>query len=265
MELWAIVIGIAVAVGLGAYLHNRKPAGMGRALQAVAIVAAGALSAAVAGVGLKYLASSDRAPAIEAAMQTMRETHLLGLVLKENPALDARFREAIEAELRAPTRIGPQRTFVVGGEVRRDIIIPALRRADDATALRAITAMQAFTKHLQGSNVALCKEFGVVGLQQPGRLDAAGAALFKRALGAQEEAYLSGKSRPVAPQQITDQEVRRLLTDAGYTAADFETLTALGKTSDADGCAATVKLYMAPTLLPPRQGGVLARYLLTIS
>jgi len=265
MEIWATIVGIAVAVAVAAYLHGRKPAGMGRAPQLAVIAAAAALSAAVTAVSLKYLASRNDAPAIEQALQVVREAPLVGLVLKENAAVEARFRQAIEAELKAPTKNGPQRTFIVGGEVRRDYIVPALRNADDAAALGATEALHAFVKFLQGTNVALCKEFGLIGIQQPNRLDGNGGALFRRALKAQEDAYLNGRTRPAAPPPIAEQEVRGLLTEAGYTAADFDQLAALAKSSDAEGCAVTVKLYAAPALLPPRRGGVLARYLLTIS
>ncbi|MBI3199455.1 MAG: hypothetical protein HYZ40_18480 [Rhodospirillales bacterium] len=300
MENWAIAvgIGIAAALGVGAFLLARKPAGMGRALQVVAIVAAGGLAAAVAGAGLTYLqssrgidtssdratatewalqvirdlrsslgigTSSDRATATEQALQVIRDAPLVGLVLKENPALETRFREAIEAELRNPTKDGPLRTYVVGAEVRRDMIVPALRSADDATALKAIEAMQDFVRHLQVTDAALCKEFGLMGIQQPARLDSAGGTLFKRALAAQEQAYLNGKTRPATPQQISDDEVSRLLTEAGYTTDDFLKLAMLAQSSAANGCAIVVKLYAAPTRLPPQRGGILARYLLTVS
>ena len=266
MEIWATIVGIAAAVAVAAYLHARKPAGMGRAMQLVVIAAAAALSAGATGVGLTYLASRDTASAVEEALQVVREAPLVGLVLKENAAVEARFRQAIEAELKEPTKNGPQQTFIVGGEVRRDFIVPALRNADDASALGAITAMHAFVKYLQGTNVAVCKDFGLIGIQQPNRLDSNGGALFRRALAAQEEAYLNGRARPAAPQQqITGPEVMRLLTDAGFTAADFDTLATLAKSSDVEGCAITVKLYAVPALLPPHSGGILARYLLSIS
>lgn len=267
MGFWATIVGIAaaVAVAVAAFLHGRKLAGLGRGLELAVIAAAAALSAAVTGVGLKYLESQDHALAVEQALQVVREAPLVGLVLKENLAVEARFRRAIEAELKEPTKNGPQRTFVVGGEVRRDIIVPALRNADDTAALGAVAALHSFVKYLQGTNVGLCKEFGQIGMQQPNRLDGNGGALFRRALKAQEDAYLNGRARPAAPPPIADQEVRGLLTDAGYTAADFDRLAALAKSSDAEGCAATVKLYAAPALLPPQRGGVLARYLLTIS
>lgn len=268
MEIWATIAGIAVAVAVAAYLHARKPAGMGRATQLVVIAVAAALSAAVTGFGLKYLASRESASAIEEALQVVREAPLVGLVLKENAAVEARFRQAIEAELKSPTKIGPQQTFIVGGEVRRDFIVPALRNADDTSALGAIAAMHAFVKYLQGTNLVLCKEFGLVGIRQPNRLDGNGGALFRRALSAQEEAYLNGRARPAAAaqqQQITSEEVIRLLTETGFTTADFNTLAALAKSTDAEGCAVTVKLYAAPALLPPQSGGILARYLLSIS
>lgn len=272
MEDWGIALGIAVASGVGAYFYSRTATRTGRLRQALAAVVAAALAAVLASAGMKYLRDSeslavfsDQPSTIDQAMQTIRESPLLGLVLRENPALDARFREALEAELKTPTKAGPPRSFLMGAEVRRDIIAPTLRRADDAAALAAINAMQAFVKHLQDTNVALCRDFGLLGIQQPDRLDATAATLFKRALAAQEEAYVNGKARPVAPQQITNQEVHKLLADAGYTPADFDRLAALNKSSNEEGCSATVKLYQAPTLLLPERGGTLARYLLTVS
>src|SRR3954463_15641585 len=142
MEIWATLVGIAVAVAVATYFNRAKPAGMGRVLQLVVIAGAAALSAALVGFGLKYLTTENNAPAVEAALQVVREAPLVGLVLRENPEVETRFRRAIEEELKNPTKNGPQRTFVVGGEVRRDIIIPALQNADDATALGAIKAMQ---------------------------------------------------------------------------------------------------------------------------
>lgn len=272
MEDWGIALGIAVAAGVGAYSYSRKSTRTGRLRQVLAALVAAAVAALLASAGMKYLGdseslgvASDQTATIDQAMKAIRETPLLGLVLRETPALDLRFRDALEADMKNPAKAGPSRSYIVGGEVRRDIIAPTLRRADDAAALDAIKAMQAFAKHLQATNVPLCREFGLLGLQQPARLDATGAALFKRALQAQEEAYVNGKARPVAPQQITSQEVHRLLEEAGYIAADFENLAALTKASDPEGCAATVKLYQAPTLLPPSRGGALARHLLTVS
>lgn len=272
MENWGLALGIAVAAGVGAYFYSKKPTLKGRLGQALAAVVAAALVAVLASAGMKYFSdseslgvASDQPAAIDQSMRAIRETPLVGLVLRETPALDLRFREAIEADMKNPPKVAPPRSFIVGAEVRRDIIAPTLRRADDAAVLDAINSMQAFVKHLQATNVPLCREFGLIGLPQPGRLDATGAALFKRALTAQEEAYVNGKSRPAAPQQITNQEVHKLLEEAGYTAADFESLAALTKSSDQEGCAATLKLYQAPTLLPPARGGALARHLLTIS
>lgn len=272
MENWGLALGIAFAAGVGAYFYSKKATGAGRLRQALAAVVAAALAAVLASVGMKYLRDTESLPvlsgqtaAIDQAMASIRETPLLGLVLKENPALDARFREALKAEMENPAKIGPPRSFIVGGEVRRDIIVPTLRRADDAAALDAIKAMQAFVKHLQDTNVALCREFGLLGLQQPGQLDATGAALFKQALSVQEQAYVNGKAQSVTPVQVTNQDVHKLLEEAGYTPTDFENLAALTKSSSQEGCAVTVKLYQAPTLLPPARGGALARYLLTVS
>ncbi len=55
MENWGIVLGIAVAAGVGAYFYGRKPTRTARLRQALAAVAAAALSAALASAGMKYL------------------------------------------------------------------------------------------------------------------------------------------------------------------------------------------------------------------
>jgi hypothetical protein len=264
MEIWATIVGIAAAVATAAYFY-KTPSTLPRALQIMLIAASAAASAAVVGFGLKYLGLNDNSAGVEQGLQVVREAPLIGLVLKENPAVEARFRAAIEAELKNPTRNGIPRTFVVGGEVRRDYILPAIRSADDATALEAIKAMQAFVKHLQTTNPALCKEFGMIGIQHPNQLSNDGGALFRKALSAQEDAFLNGRTRPPTPQKLPDQEVTKLLTEAGFSAADFEKVVGLTKLSEADGCAIIAKLYAAPTLLPPARGGILARYLLTLS
>lgn len=201
----------------------------------------------------------------EQALRQAEELPLIRLVVKENPSVDAEFRAAIEAERQNPTKDGPNRMFRVGAEVRKKYILPALVNADDPHILAAVKLMQDFTQHLQKSSPATCYEFGKIGLQRPEELDNEGAAIFKQVLAAQEDAYLNGKSASTKRTRPSDNDVSHALAEAGYTAADFKQLANYATLSQADGCAATVKLYSAAGLLPTERGAMVARYLLTIA
>jgi len=235
----------------------------------VIVVAAVALVAAFVTTGgvdevLRRLGRMTGAD-VEIALKQVEELPLVRLVIKENPSVDVEFRKAIEAEREHPTTSGPTRMFLVGAEVRKRYIVPALGNADDQHALAAVKLLQELTLHLQKTSPDTCFEFGKIGLQRPDKLDEAGRAIFKRALAAQEDAYLNGKAakdkRPL-PSQL---DVTRALTEAGYTPDDFRKLSGFAALSETDGCAATVKLYSAPAQLPAEHGAPVARYLLTVA
>jgi hypothetical protein len=137
-----------------------------------------------------------------------------------------------------------------------------LRNTDDASALAANKSVQDIAKHLQAKDVALCTEFGKVGIRDPKRLDSEGYKLLMRVAEAQEAAYRNGRTA-AARTLPTDEEAGQLLAKAGLNQQDFEMLAKLDKLSDADACATTVKLASAPQRLPTAEGSLLARYLLT--
>lgn len=266
MELTGIIVGIVVAIALGTYIRSRRTGQPIRPAQIASIAAAAAIGAAIASFGWTFLRQQldgTTAGDVDRAMQTIHETPLLRLVAAENPAIDARFRKALEEKARNPQE-GTQKLFDLGAEIRRQYIVPVLRNADDSTALAAIRSTEALTLQLQRTDTALCKQFGETGIQNPEKLDPQAAVLFKQALSAQEEAYRNGKVQTVVRPSTSDQELARALTEAGYRAADFDTLATFATLPPAAACAATVKLYAAPALLPPERGAVLARYLLTV-
>ena len=270
MELIGIIVGIFVAVGLGAYLRSRRTGQPIGPLQVASIAAAAAIGAAIVGFGWAYLrphlqgpSAAEQAAAVDRALRTIQETPLLGLVAAENPAIEARFRKALEEQVKDPQG-GTQKLFELGAEIRRQFIVPVLKNADDAAALNASRSVQELAVHLQKTDLPICQQFGATGIQRPERLDSESLALFKRALAAQENAYRNGKAQTVARPTVSDQDLARVLTEAGYTPADFDTLAHFNKLSPAEACDATVKLYAAPFLLPPDRGAVLARYLLTV-
>lgn len=269
MENYGAIIGFAIALALGAYFRSRHPAASRprKFMQWIAILVVAAAAAAVGSLGGSYVHKVAGGPTksdIDRAVQVITDYPLIQLVVSENPALEAKVRAAAEEELRHPNASFPKPTNKVGVEIRQQYIVPALRNADDAVALSAVASLQEIAAHLQATNVNLCREFGVSGVQDPGKLDAEGHALFIKSLAAQEEAYRNGKTAK-PKQSIRAEDVSGLLGKSGYTPADFEQLKDFAKLSAQQGCAATVKLYSAPGRLPAAPGGQLARWLLTLS
>jgi hypothetical protein len=268
MEYFGAIAGVAIAVALGAWLRSKYPAAspFSRFMQWGAILVVAAAAAAVGSVGGNYVRQVAGGPAtedIDRAVQQTKAFPLVGLVVSENPSLDAKLRAAVEYDLRHPNAAGPKATVKVGTEIRQHYIAPALRNADDAPALAAVASLQKLLTYLQVVNPALCHEYGLRGLDAS-RLDAQGLALLREGLATQEAAYRNGKTATPKP-PIRDEDVTSLLASSGYTPSDLEQLSKSDKASAQQGCAIVLKLYSAPARLPPEQGGRLARWLLTVS
>lgn len=270
MERIGLIVGIVVAIAIGTYIRQRRTGQRIGLPQVASIAAAAAIGAAIASFGWTYISqrlgiptAGNEQAAVDRAMQTIHETPLLRLVAAENPAIDARFRKALEEQMKSPQG-GTNRLFELGAEIRGEYIVPVLKNADDASALAAIRSTQGLTVHLQKTDPALCKQFGETGIQNPQKLDADGLALFNQALAGQEDAYRNGRLQTVVRTTVSDQELARVLTEAGYKPADFDALATFATLPAAAACDAIVKLYAAPALLSPVRGAVLARYLLTV-
>jgi hypothetical protein len=263
------IFGVAIAIALGSYFRSKYPAAstLARLMQFGLILLVAAVAGAAGGIGGRYLRTVTGSPSkgdLDAAMLKTKQLPLLGLVITEHPELERKAREAAEAEVRNPTKGGgPDRLNLFGAEIRKQYVVPALRNTDDTSALAANKGVQDFAKYLQAKDVALCYEFGKLGMRDPNKLDSEGSKLFMRLLEAQETAYRTGRTAP-ARTLPTDEEAGQLLAKAGYNQQDFDMLAKLDKLSDADGCATTVKLISAPGRLPTADGSLLARYLLTM-
>jgi hypothetical protein len=229
------------------------------------IVVVAAVAAAVVGFGARYLMLYGGGPAsadIERGVQAAKDMPLVRVVIAENPGLEDRLRVAITDDLKGD-RQAPPASAKFGVEVRQRYVVPALLRSDDDSALKAIRGMETLATHLQAKDPALCRELGMVGLQNASKLDADGTILLKAALALQEDAYRNGKAGAAKPPLKTE-EVAGFLVEAGYTEKDLAQLNAFATLPTVEGCAATVKLYAAPRTLPVARGGMLARWLLTV-
>ena len=115
------------------------------------------------------------------------------LVIADVPGAEARIRAALEEDRQKPVTQGATRAFTVMSELRAAYIVPALRAADDQSALGAVAARTAVLRHLQATSLATCREFALVGIQRVDKLDEKGRELFHATLAALEQAYRSGR------------------------------------------------------------------------
>jgi hypothetical protein len=232
----------------------------GKLVKPVGIIVVAALAAGAAVLGANYFGAPPKTD-VDRVAEIGRNLPLVGLVLSEYPALDARYRAAIEEDLKNPVKGGLTASNRFGAEIRQQYVVPALRNADDASALSAVAGLHKLMLHLQAVNPTRCRDFGLEGLPHPSQLDAEGLALFKRALALQEDAYRTGKTAP-SRTALPDQEAVKLLAEAGFTRADVEQLARLDKLAVAEGCAVIVKFYSTSARIPTERGGPLARWLL---
>ncbi len=224
----------------------------------LAIVIVAALAAVVA-LGWGGYAIYKRFSPTERVLTDLQNMPLVGAALADHPELEDRLREAIREEQRNPTVDGPSRALVVVGDLRRDVIAPVLRNADDESVISAMAARVALVHYLQTANPPACREFSMGGIARPDKLDAEGQHLFRDVLVAMEKAYRSGRSGK--PQAMpTSQQVGDMLREAGFTKADFDKLNSFASLSNDVSCAMELKVDSVPPLLPPEKRGSFSRF-----
>ena len=269
MENLGVIIGIAVAVAVAVFFANRRATQPQRArLAAISLVVA-AVVAAAAMYGLSAIrGSGDDTASVDQAMASARALPLVGLVLDDVPGTEDRLRAALREEMRQPTTQGPSRPLKLMSELRTSNIVPALRATDEASAAAVIEARAALLKNLEQTDLVVCKEFAVTGIQRADKLDATGQELLRDMLAALEKAYRSGRAAKAAgaapPAVATDAEARGLLTEAGFQPADFDRLARLARLSNEEACNMALKFNDAPAKLPADKRGALMRYQLTV-
>lgn len=268
MEKLGVIIGIAVAVAIVVFLRDRRAAQAERVrAAAIGLVAAG-VAAAAAVYGLAALRENGQETAsVDQAIASARALPMVGVVLDDVPGSEGLLRAALKEEIRQPTAEGVSRPLKLMRELRTEYVVPALMATDEASAAATIEARAVLLKHLQRSDLVVCKEFALTGIQRSDKLDATGQKLLRDVLAALEKAYRSGraaKAGGAVPAVASDAEARALLGEAGFGQDDFEKLTRLVRLSKEDACDVALKFNDAPSKLPADKRGPLMRYLLTV-
>jgi hypothetical protein len=269
VENLGVIIGIAVAVAVAIFFVTRRAAQTQR-LQAAAIglVVAGIVAAA-AMYSLKAVqgGGADQA-AVDEALASVHALPMVGVVLDDVPGAQDRLREALREEMRQPTTQGPTRPAKLMNELRVAYIVPTLKATDEASAAAAIDARTALLKALKNTDLVVCKEFAVTGIQRSDKLDATSQKLMSDLLAALEKAYRSGRAAKAAgspaPPVASDAEARTLLTEAGFQPADFDRLKRLARLPVEEACDMALKFNDTPQKVPADKRGALMRYLLTV-
>jgi hypothetical protein len=200
----------------------------------------------------------------DAAFAEMRGLPLVAAVMADHSGVESRMRKAIEEEIRSPTpRGGLARPYALMADLRGQYIVPALRRADDASAVAVVAARAALVAHLLRTNAAACRQFATGTFQRPQTLDADGQRLYAAWRQAQEAAYRAGRTSSQAQPMASREDIVAMLRQAGFRQADFERLNGFQVLSNEASCEVELKVDSVPPLLPPDKRGAFARYLLT--
>lgn len=214
-------------------------------------------------VGTGWALIRGRSP-VDSTLDTIRRMPLIGLVVADDPDVESRMRAAIEEEARNPTTLGGlSRPYALVADLRRHYVLPALRAADDATAVAAVAARAALVRHLRRVDVAACRGFSVGALQRPDSLDPEGRRLFGLWQQAVEAAYRSGKATAQPRPLPTRPEIVELLKQAGFQKVDFDRLNAFRHLSNEASCDIELLVDSVPPSLPADKQGPFARYMLT--
>jgi hypothetical protein len=222
------------------------------------VLVAGAVAVALAVWAVKYFtADADT----ERAMATYRAQPLVGLVLADNPAVEAELRGAIEQDQSHP-QPGRSRVFDTIAKLRQTVIAPTVAAADTASALAVMKARVALVGYLQKHDLVACRQFAAAGIQDISKLDDEGQRLFRATLAAMEAAYRNGKANGGKGPLPSAEEFRAMLQTAGFTDDDFAKLRDAATLKDADLCALELRIDEAPDKLADDKRGPFARFVI---
>lgn len=200
---------------------------------------------------------------LETALEDVRRMPLIGLAMAEHSGLEGRMRKALEDEIRNPTQGGLSRPYALIADIRRQYIVPAIRAADDASAVAAVAARADLVRHLRQTDPLACRDFSVGTFRRLDSLDPEGRRLFGLWQQTVEAAYRAGKSAGQPRALPTRAELVALLQQAGFRKVDFDRLNAFRTLSNDASCDIELKVDSVPPLLPADKRGPFARYLLT--
>jgi hypothetical protein len=223
----------------------------------IAVLAAGIIAAAIAAWAVKSFTGDS---ATDKTMAQLRAQPLVGVVLADNPAIEARLRADVEEDQRNPQ--ATPRAFLAISEMRRTIVAPTLSAADDASALAVMKARADLVAHLEKTDLAACRQFSGDGIRDINKLDSEGQTQFRTMLTAMEAAYRSGKANGGKGKSVSNAEFAEMLRTAGFTPDDFAKFSQTATLKDDELCKLEFRIDDAPGKLPDDKRGAFARFVI---
>ena len=224
---------------------------------AIAVLAAGIVAAAIAAWAVRSFTGNS---ATDQTMAQLRAQPLVGVVLADNPAIEARLRADVEEDQRNPQ--ATPRAFLTISEMRRTIVGPTLAAADDASALAVMKARADLVAHLEKTDLAACRQFSADGIRDVNKLDDEGQKLFRIMLTAMEAAYRNGKANGGKGKPASNEEFAAMLRSAGFTDDDFAKFSQAATLKDDELCKLELQIDDAPGKLPEDKRGTFARFVI---
>jgi hypothetical protein len=223
----------------------------------IAVLVVGIVAAAIAAWAVKSFTGSS---ATDQAMAQLRAQPLVGVVLADNPAIEAKLRAAVEADQHDPQ--ATPRAFLAVSEMRRTIVGPTLAAADDASALAVMKARADLVAHLEKTDLGACRQFSGDGIRDVNKLDSEGQKLFRAMLTSMEAAYRSGKANGGNGKPPSNEEFAAMLKTAGFTPDDFAKFSRTATLKDDELCKLEFRIDDAPGKLPEDRRGAFARFVI---
>ncbi len=200
---------------------------------------------------------------VDQALDDVRRLPLIGLAMDNTPGAESRMRQALEEELASPTRAGLSRPYSLIADLRRQDIVPALRSADDASALAALAARADLVRYLRRADPAACRQLALGNLQRPDLLESEGRQLFGEYVQALQAAYRNGKAAGKPQTLLSRDGLTAALREAGFVKIDFDRLRAFQTLSNEVSCDVEIKVDSAAEHMPAERRGAFARYVLS--
>ncbi len=228
MENWGTLLGIVIAISMGAWFRNRDAASktnvtrlqkFGRLVLIILVVS---ISAGLASIGGRWLRQEVGGPSyIDAQMAQMERAPFLGTLIRMEPAAAQEMRMAIE---RSRTNKGGTDLFDAGFKLRRVYLGPVLRSADSQSLQNAWSLQASMVRHLNQSNHDTCVRFMTTGIQNISLLDNVGQAIVNEILKDFDKIYASYRGRSEIHPTPTDEIYEWMGMNMDLTADEWNML-----------------------------------------
>lgn len=254
----AVVAAMTVVIILGAihYFAGLQARRGRRSLWSLLVIVLCAGAAFGGSLAVDAVMQHHRTTAAEKAVQAIKDTPLIGAVVKDHPDLEAKLREALSF---SPPDMNQVKAVVA--HARADFALPAFRSSDDNSVLAIWDKRTELFQHMNATaQFASCKEYLLSDIATMDNLDLRGRAIHGELLAVEEVAYHNGKGRPARLNPIERELIATLL--GMLTASDLAIYQNPQAALPEQVCKAGLGFHVNVKSLPASARSILARHLI---